>query len=37
LLEGERRRFEVRLTSAEIDDEAGAVLRAAVQDVEDAR
>jgi energy-coupling factor transporter ATP-binding protein EcfA2 len=37
LLEGERRRFHQRLDAAGIDEDAGAALRAAVQDVEDAR
>jgi hypothetical protein len=37
ILEAERRRFTARLDEAAVDDEAGAALRAAVQDVEDAR
>ncbi|MGZ4615872.1 MAG: ABC transporter [Actinomycetes bacterium] len=37
LLEGERRRFHQRLEAAQVSDTAGAALRAAVQDVEDAR
>jgi hypothetical protein len=37
LLEGERRRFLVRLDGAKVDEQAGARLRAAVQDVEEAR
>ena len=37
LLEGERRRFTDRLESVAVDDGAGAALRAAVQDVEDAK
>jgi hypothetical protein len=37
LLEGERGRFHQRLDAAGIDEGAGAALRAAVQDVEDAR
>jgi hypothetical protein len=37
LLEGERRRFTDRLETVGVHDGAGAALRAAVQDVEDAR
>ena len=37
LLEGERHRFTDRLEAAGVHEEAGAALRAAVQDVEDAR
>jgi len=37
LLGGERRRFHVRLDAASVPDDAGPALRAAVQDVEDAR
>jgi GTPase SAR1 family protein len=37
LLEGERRRFQLLLDSAGVDEAAGGALRAAVQDVEEAR
>jgi hypothetical protein len=37
LLESERRRFVARLDTAPVDEDAGPALRAAVQDVEDAR
>ena len=37
LLEGERRRFTDRLGAVSVHDGAGAALRAAVEDVEDAR
>jgi hypothetical protein len=37
LLEGERKRFTDRLDAAPVDEQAGTALRAAVQDVEDAR
>jgi hypothetical protein len=37
LLEGERRRFTDRLETVGVHDGAGAALRAAVQDLEDAR
>ncbi len=37
LLEGERSRFTDRLDAAAVDPDAGTALRAAVQDIEDAR
>jgi hypothetical protein len=37
LLEGERSRFTDRLDAAGVDQDAGSALRAAVQDIEDAR
>jgi hypothetical protein len=37
LLEGERSRFTDRLDAVAVDENAGTALRAAVQDIEDAR